>query len=304
MTARGSNPPEVANNRWYPRPPRGAAVCVTASQDGETNIRDAMTRVREEVDPDKLGVKIYNTKRTLTGGVLIEIRGADRQQQARTLANKIEEVLEGSGVKVTTPVKTTEVRLHRFEESVTAEEIAKAVAKKGGCCTEQIRVGPIRMAHHGLCVVVIRCPQESVARLARGGHVMVGWSAARVEVLPPRRLTCYRCLEPGHVSAMCRGSDRSNRCYRCGEEGHAAKACPAERARCALCFAQGRPADHKSGGGRCAAIPTARSIPVWKQVETTSTMETQDKKDDTQIESPGEKAAEEADNTTEEQWRA
>lgn len=204
----------------------------------------------------------------------------------------------------TTPVKTAEVRLHRFEESVTTEEIAAAVAKTGGCCIEQVRVGPIRMAHHGLCIVVIRCPQKIVASLARGGHVMVGWSAARVEVLPPRRLTCYRCLEPGHVSAKCRGADRSNRCYRCGEEGHAAKACPAERVRCAVCYAQGRPAEHKPGGGRCAAVPTARSVPVWSQAGTLAVNELQAEKDDTQIGSVGEKAAEEADISAMEQWRA
>lgn len=54
-----------------------------------------------------------------------------------------------------------------------------------------------------------------------------------------------------HISAFCRGVDRSDWCFRCGNQGHLAKECEAESSRCALCADTGRPADHRLGSGRC-----------------------------------------------------
>lgn len=217
--------PPQPTNRYavrYPRP-KAAAVCVNMPRESEMSIKEAMTTVRGRIDPENLGVNIWDTKRTITGGILIEVRGPEKMQQARKLATKIEEVLEGTGTKISIPVKIAEIRLHRVEESVTADEIREAIAKKGGCSAEEVSVGPMRMTHFGLCTVVAKFPLETVGRMSRRGHVMVGWSAARMEILPSKRLRCYRCLEQGHVSATCTGADRSNRCFRCGEGGHPAK---------------------------------------------------------------------------------
>lgn len=79
-------------------------------------------------------------------------------------------MLEGTGAKVTTPRKTAEIRLHRIEESVTAEEIVAAIAKKEGCEAKDVSTGPILMAHYGLCIVVARCPLEAVGRIIRRLH--------------------------------------------------------------------------------------------------------------------------------------
>lgn len=135
------------------------------------SVKDAMTTVRERIDPESLGVNIWDTKRTMTGGVLIEIRGPDKKEQAKKLATKIEEVLEGSGAKISTSGKTIEIRLHRIEESVTAEEVRAAIAKKGECSVEEVTVGPMRMTYQGLCTVVVKCPMEAVERITKGGHV-------------------------------------------------------------------------------------------------------------------------------------
>lgn len=117
----------------YPKPPRAAAICVSMPRDSQVTVTEAMTTVRRQVDLDQLGVRIWNTKRTLTGGVLIEIRGPEKEEQAKTLASKIEEVLEDTGAKITTPKKTVDIRLHRIEESVTAAEVVATIAQKG-CC--------------------------------------------------------------------------------------------------------------------------------------------------------------------------
>lgn len=124
--ARVTNGRSEEANRWmplqptirpaarYPRPLRAAAVCANMPKESGMSVKEAMTTVRGRIDPENLGVNIWDTKRTMTGGVLIEIRGPDKAQQAKKLATKIEEVLEGSGAKISTPVKTVEIRLHRI----------------------------------------------------------------------------------------------------------------------------------------------------------------------------------------------
>lgn len=125
-------------------------------RDNKITMKETITTVRGQVDPEQLGVRIWATKRTLTGGVLIEIRGPEKEEQAKTLASRIEEVLEGTGAKVTTPMKTADIRLHRIEESVTAEEVIAAIAKKGGCKAKDVSTGPMWMTHPGLCTVVVK----------------------------------------------------------------------------------------------------------------------------------------------------
>lgn len=95
--------------------------------------------------------------------------------------------------------------------------------------------------------------------LAKLGHVKVGWSSARVEVLPARRLMCYRCLEAGHISAFGRGIDRSDQCFRCRNQRNLAKACEAESSCCALCADSDKPADHRLGSGVSLNRRTQRS---------------------------------------------
>lgn len=76
--------------------------------------------------------------------------------------------------------------------------------------------------------------------------------AAHVEAFAPRQLQCYRCLEPGHTSAVCTApADRGALCYRCGRPGHTASSCQA-KPECPLCRDLGRPMGHRLGSAACA----------------------------------------------------
>jgi len=47
-----------------------------------------------------------------------------------------------------------------------------------------------------------------------------------MEFLPERPTTCFRCLQVGHVRAVCPNEiDRGDTCYRCGVSGHLARDC-------------------------------------------------------------------------------
>ncbi|XP_026744673.1 uncharacterized protein LOC113508060 [Trichoplusia ni] len=166
------------------------------------------------------------------------------------------EVLNPEDVRVSRPVKTAEVRITGLDDSVTPEEVVVAVARSGECPPDRVRAGDIRTDATGLGVVWVRCPVASAKKIAVAGEVKVGWVAARVKLLQPRALRCFRCLEKGHVRAKCTSAaDRSDLCYRCGQPGHKAAQCSAAL-NCCLCSAAGKPAGHRLGGGACG-MPTS-----------------------------------------------
>ncbi|XP_068985003.1 uncharacterized protein [Bombus flavifrons] len=177
--------------------------------------------------------------------------------------------------KVTVPRRTAELRVTGLEDSVTAEEVAAAVAEAGGCHADEVNVGVIRSAPRGLGSVWLRCPLTAARRISRGrdagpgGRINIGWSAARVSPLPARRLQCFRCMESGHVRRDCTSTaDRSERCYRCGAEGHRARDCSARVPTCPVCADLGLPASHRMGSPACKpparrrrAAQEARTVP-------------------------------------------
>jgi len=155
-------------------------------------------------------------------------------------------------VAVTRPQNTAEIR--DIEDSVSAAEVAAALAEKGGCQTGEVFVGPIRRwAVNGLGTAWVRCPLAAANKLAREGAVRIGWTRSRVEVLPERALRCYKCWDMGHVRAACPSEiDRTAACYRCGVQGHQARGCDAP-VNCALCAESNRPSNHRAGGPACKA---------------------------------------------------
>lgn len=97
-------------------------------------------------------------------------------------------------------------------------------------------MGAVRLATNGLYTVWARCPVVAANKIVAKGKMQIGWWFARVEALEARPLTCYKCLEQGHVQARCRSVvDRRNACYRCGQDGHKASECM-ERSSCPVCF--------------------------------------------------------------------
>ncbi|XP_076182678.1 uncharacterized protein LOC143154441 [Ptiloglossa arizonensis] len=148
--------------------------------------------------------------------------------RADRLAEKLGEALAPRGVRVARPTKSAELRVCGLDDSVTREEVARALAQAGGCSEGDIRTGEVRRSSSGLGAVWARCPLPAARKLEAVGRIVVGWVSARIEVLAQRPLQCYRCLETGHVRQRCTSAvDRSGACYRCGAEGHRASHCAA-----------------------------------------------------------------------------
>ncbi|XP_070168816.1 uncharacterized protein [Polyergus mexicanus] len=152
---------------------------------------------------------------------------------------------DDNGVRLARPIRKAELRLRGLDRSLTAAEIAAAIARMGGCLPEEVRVGDTKFPAKGMGTVWAQCPLKA-ANVATARTIQIKWSRVAAELLEKRPLQCYKCLERGHVQQHCSSRvDRCGCCYRCGEMGHLARNC-ASNVRCPVCAELGRPADHRA----------------------------------------------------------
>lgn len=245
------------------RPPKTAAVVITLHPDAaEKGITYAkvIAEAKSRVNLQTLGVASNVKMRTAaTGAKLIEISGAQKVDQADSLAAKLNEVFTGSDmVQISRPVTMAEIRVSGLDDSVTTDELVEAIARAGDCKVETVKTGQIRVGTAGMGTAFVRCPITAAKQIVDSGRLLVGWVSAQVKALEPRPRRCYRCQGYGHIHAKCKAEvDRSNECRRCGQNGHKASGCSAAP-HCTLCAAAGKAADHLCGGKACAKPPVKR----------------------------------------------
>lgn len=265
----GKNPPKR-------KTPRTAAVTLTCPQ-GE--YAQAMKTAREKINLREMGIETLRPRRAATGAIILEIPGPDSSGKAVVLRDKMEEALRDmEGVRVVRPVKMGELRIGRILDATTVNEIKEAIARLGGCSTDEVRTGDIRAAPNGLGTMWAQCPIVAANKAAAAGRLNIGngWSSPTVQALEPRQLHCFRCLEPGHVQAGCPSSaDRRGLCYRCSREGHLARAC-GYAPRCVICEEAGRPSAHKMGGKACKAPGRKAGPPRREKPPNTEHMEVEE----------------------------
>ncbi|CAL1672186.1 unnamed protein product [Lasius platythorax] len=195
----------------------------------------------------------------MTGGLLLQIHSQDNQSKAEKLTNQLQNLFANNkSDKVHKPQQMAELRILDIDDTITCKDIARTVAETGGCRMTDVRTGPIRIAGRGMGTVWVRCPLTAANKLAEMKKVKVGWFSARVEMLPGRRLHCFRCLRPGHAKGQCTAQeDFTNRCYNCSKTGHKIQVCT-YKPFCILCNEVGMQADHCPGSRICEAPPLPR----------------------------------------------
>lgn len=250
--APSNNPPTRKIVKGKIKLPRSAAVVVTPNAEKGLTRTEIIREARSKIKIEDLGIEYIRPKIAATGAVILEIPGEAGAHKADGLASRLREIFDEGTARISRPVKRADLRIAGLDESVTTTEIAAEMAKIGGCPAAECKIGAIRRGAVGLGIAWVNCPAVAAKKLAEAARIKIGWVRARVEVLSPRPLLCYRCLEPGHTRARCTAQqDRSNRCYRCGQSGHTAKGCT-EKPSCPLCSDLGRPAGYRLGSAACA----------------------------------------------------
>lgn len=157
-----------------PKPPRTAAVIITCPP-GEYKM--VMREARAKVSPIDCGIPAggMRTVKTATGAISFEIPGEDNTAKADNFAAALKEALENRpGVRITRPVKMTEIRITGFEPSVSEEELALAIATDGECRAENVRIGKVSRAASGMGAVWAKCPLIAARILVRVGSIRIG----------------------------------------------------------------------------------------------------------------------------------
>ncbi|XP_033301249.1 uncharacterized protein LOC117206221 [Bombus bifarius] len=236
-----------------PRAPRTSVVTITLTDKSSQSYAEVLAAAKESVSLTELGINTMRMRKTITGGVILEVPEDQGREKAAALAAQLTRALDPNEVRVATPFQAAEARVSLIDIAATKAEIQNTLAKESGCKPEDLRLGEIRPARNGLGTVWIRGPASAVRKLAQAGKVAIGWSTAKVEAIERRPLQCYRCLGTGHTGKICTAKeDKGHLCFRCGEPGHQARACITASPKCLLCEALGAPSVHRMGGPACA----------------------------------------------------
>nr|XP_033195566.1 uncharacterized protein LOC117159658 [Bombus vancouverensis nearcticus] len=236
-----------------PRAPRTSAVTITLTDKSSQSYAEVLAAAKDSVFLTELGINTMRMRKTITGGVILEVPEDQGREKAAALAAQLTRALDPNEVRVATPFRAAEARVSLIDIAATKAEIQDTLARESGCKPEDIRLGEIRPARNGLGTVWIRGPASAVRKLAQAGKVAIGWSTAKVEAIERRPLQCYRCLGIGHTGKTCTAKeDKGHLCFRCGEPGHQARACTTASPKCRLCEALGAPSVHRMGGPACA----------------------------------------------------
>lgn len=212
---------------------------------------EVMREARQAIDLEDLGFKErLKIRRAINGGYKFEIASRDGPDLADRLARQLEDVVGGSA-KVVRPMKMEEIRVIGLDDTVTPDEVVRALCAKGGCPQTAVTTGSIRRAVDGLGAIWVRLPAAAAKAVVTERRVRVGWATAGVRLLERRPLQCYACFAFGHAAANCRAqASLRGRCFRCGEQGHVAQGC----INAVHCHDAGRQACHRMGGRACRAI--------------------------------------------------
>jgi hypothetical protein len=211
--ATGQQTKAAGNSKGRRKPSRTAAVTITCPPGEYAAI---MGEARKNVSLSELGIPGVKVKRAITGALIMEVPGPKGPEKADKLAEKLANLFAArKGVKVARPSKRGELRVRDLDDSVTAEDIAKAVAESGGYSLTEVKVGEVKMSPVGLGTAWVQCPLVAANKLDKVGRIQVGWVKARIGALEQRPLQCFKCLERGHLRSRCPNKeDRSKACYR------------------------------------------------------------------------------------------
>lgn len=237
---------QTYNYRQRYRPEVIALHCVNDN----ITYAQAVKKAKEGIDLKKIGIDNVNMRKARNGGIIMRINGPGNKEKADTLAKAMKEVLEKDCVRISRPVKLTDVRITGIDEDVSPDDIKAAIVNLDGGKSDNIKISNIRTTNDGQNVAWISCPAATADKVNREG-IDIGWGRVKASKLLPKPVQCYRCLGFGHVRNACKSQiDRSTVCYKCGTDGHKAYECKNE-INCIICKESGRKSSHRMGGGRC-----------------------------------------------------
>lgn len=257
------------------KPLKISAVVITT---GDSNISysEILAWARQSVKLNEEEMNALFTKRSATGGILLEIKEERNSRKTyRIFENRASKY---RNVRVHRPRQMADITLVRLDVSVTREEVRRAVAREGRCSLDDITVGIIKNSPRGIRFVWVRCPLVEANILEDKKRIKIEWASVKVNMLPPRRMQCFRCLRTRHTKARCDSdTNRSGLCYNCGQGGHKITTC-GDKTKCILCEEIGRPNNRRVGGPPYTAPPSKGKVGAFMKSPSKSPKKTSKEK--------------------------
>lgn len=204
----------------------------------EKTYADLLREMKENIDMDKLDVKINNVEKTREGYVKLNIfRG--KQGSGETVKAAVQERLKDVA-EVHLKKRKKNIVILDLDDITTEEEVYDALKAEIQDLTRDdtvIKMSP-KANSRGLQYANIQLAIEEANRLLGLQRIKVGWTRCRiVERLVP--VKCYRCQNYGHYASSCNSEeDMSSKCLKCGHDGHKIKECENEPF-CSACKKKG-----------------------------------------------------------------
>lgn len=252
VAKRMSNSTRAGNVGSRRRAPRSAAISIKRMSQ-ELSYADILRKARTNVSMNELGINDTRIRKAANGAVIIEILGDNSKGNAEKLKNKLKQVFGEDEVQISRPEIKGDLRIVGFDDSVLGRDISVAIRTAVKCDEEDVRVGAIRPMKNGLFMTWVQCPLAIAIRVAALVKLQVGWTSARIELLGPKPVQCFKCWSFGHVKMACRSEiNRVGNCFRCGQSGHAIMSCNNEFC-CLPCKDIGRDFKHRMGSYVCGS---------------------------------------------------
>lgn len=254
VTHRRSKRPEgrrpekkVTNRRTRPD-----AIMIEAANGN--SYADILRKVKSDPNLKEMGENVLRVKRTQKGQLLFEMKREDGQDK-----KEYQELVEKAlGTDVTVRMLTQEATIvcKDIDEITTKEEVLAAIQDQLQGIIDGAAIKSLRATYGGTQTAVICLPIDKAKKLLAVGKVKIGWTICRIRE-SVRPMTCFKCLDFGHMAKDCKNPDRSKLCRRCGQEGHIAAKCQKEPI-CLLCGDKAEGSQgHITGSSRCPRYRTA-----------------------------------------------
>lgn len=197
---------------------------------------ELLKSVKSKVDIVNEGIDVKKIKKTMKGDLLLEVVGNEN-------ASKLQNAIKTNMGNAELIHKTKEVVLQIFDidADITKEQLEREIRKNVTGKIDTLQILSLRSTNWGSQTATIKLRKEIAEALARKEEIKIGWVRCKIKK-KIHLVRCFKCLDYGHRTADCQGTDRSDICINCAKTGHVAKDCT-NSSHCTTCRKDGHRAD-------------------------------------------------------------